>query len=103
MHKETVAWMKNNKIYIFFFFFILIKGLLWTWSIPPFFVSDELPHFAYTQYLVEEKAIPKNSGALLPLTTTMSEELSKASKLLQERHLIWSFSHMKHPSGGKEK
>ena len=95
MSNGITNWAKNNKIYIFFFFFVLIKGLLWTWSIPPFFVSDELPHFAYTQYLVEEKAIPKNTGALSPLVTTMSEELDKASKLLQERHLIWSFSHMK--------
>jgi len=95
MINKTKEWIKKNKLYILFFFFILIKGLIWTWSIPPFFVSDELPHFAYTQYLVEEKAIPKNSGELLPLVTTMSEELDKASALLQERHLIRSFSHMK--------
>ena len=62
MLKKLTEHIKNNKIYILFFLFILVKGLIWTWSIPPFLVSDELPHFAYTQYLVEEEKIPKNTG-----------------------------------------
>lgn len=91
---QIIKWIKDNKIFILFFFFILAKGLIWTWSIPPFFVSDELPHFAYAQYLVEEKEIPKNTGKIVPLVTTMSEELEKTSKLLQERHMIASLKHM---------
>lgn len=75
--------IKNNKIYILFFLFILVKGLIWTWAIPPFLAPDELPHFAYTQYLVEEKKIPKNTGKITPLTTTKSEELKEAAELLQ--------------------
>jgi len=30
MINKMIEWLKNNKIYIFFFLFILIKGLLWT-------------------------------------------------------------------------
>lgn len=97
MLREIIERIKNNKIFILFLFFVLVKGLIWTWSIPPFLAPDELPHFAYTQYLVEEKEIPKNTGKIAPLVTTMSEELEMAAKLTQERHLSISFSHMIYP------
>ncbi|TAN57976.1 DUF2142 domain-containing protein [Patescibacteria group bacterium] len=87
----------DKKIFLIFAIFTVIKGLLWIWSIPPFLAPDELPHFAYTQYLVEEKAIPKNTGKIMPLVTSMSEELEMASKLMQDRHLSISFSHMIFP------
>lgn len=89
------GWLKNNKIYIVFLFFIFIKGLLWVWSIPPFLTPDELPHFAYAQYLAEEKKIPKNSpGKISPLEPTLSEEAIKSSGLLQNDKTVLSLGHM---------
>lgn len=91
----------NKRLIILLGLFILTKGMIWTWSIPPFLAPDELPHFAYTQYLVEEKEVPKNTGTISPLTTSMSEELEMASKLMQDRHMSISFSHMVYPDDYK--
>lgn len=85
---ETMEWVKNNKIYIFFFFFILIKGLLWTLVIPPLRTPDEDAHFAYVQYLAEEKKVPRNIGKLKSTQLTTSEELEKTIQLIRESALM---------------
>lgn len=83
-------WLKNNRIYILFLAFALIKGIVWILIIPPFLFPDEPAHFAYTQYIVEEKKLPKNDGKLSPHLLSKSEELEKAINLIKNDYDIWS-------------
>ncbi|OWK27154.1 MAG: hypothetical protein US76_01070 [Parcubacteria group bacterium GW2011_GWA2_38_13b] len=83
-------WLITNKIYILFLAFALIKGVIWILIIPPFLFPDEPAHFAYTQYIVEEKNLPKNDGKLSPHLLSKSEELEEAINLIKNDYKIWS-------------
>lgn len=88
--KTMIIWIIKNKINLLFLFFVFTKGVVWILITPPFLFPDEPAHFAYTQYLIEEKNIPKNDGALSPDLLSKSEELDAAVKIVKEDFRIWS-------------
>ncbi len=90
------------KILFIFFFFIFIKGILWTWVIPPFMVPDESAHFAYTQYLVEEKQIPHNTVQPSVWNRSQSEELKQALELTENQDVILTTQHQSYYKVSKD-
>lgn len=87
----------HHKQFLLFFSFLIIKGLIWTWTIPPFFSPDEYAHFAYTQYIIEEKMIPVNEKAGKPTVMSMSEEVAMAQKIWTHK-IFLSTTHIPFPS-----
>jgi len=86
-----------NHTVLFFllcFVFTLLKGILWTWVIPPFMAPDESAHFAYTQYLVEERRIPKNTREFSVLHHAQSDELAQALALTENEQILLTTTHL---------
>ena len=78
--------LKTNSVILLVLILILVKELLFVMVIPLWQNHDELEHFAYTYYLVEEKAIPK-STARSHLELTLSPEMEQADKLLESNKI----------------
>lgn len=56
------------------FVFLAVKQLLFVISLPPWQGHDEPAHFSYTQYLVEKKKLPNQTGAVEAKTLSYSAE-----------------------------
>ncbi|MFH1206993.1 MAG: glycosyltransferase family 39 protein [Patescibacteria group bacterium] len=67
---------KNQRtlLLVAIFIFLAVKQLLFVISIPPWQGHDEPAHFSYTQYIVEEKKLPNQTGAIEPKTLSYSAE-----------------------------
>jgi hypothetical protein len=67
---------KNLKKFLLasIFLFLGIKQLMFVISLPPWQGHDEPAHFSYTQYLVEEKKLPNQTGAIEAKTLSYSAE-----------------------------
>lgn len=89
--------MKNfitgRKILLFFLFFILIKGTIWSGGISLFTLSDEITHFTYIQYLAEHKELPRSADVLAKLETS-SIDLRKTLKILEVDKTPLSDAHL---------
>jgi len=59
----------------------LIKGVFWTVAMPPLQGPDESSHFAYSQFMAEEGAIPRRGTSVSGLPP-YSDELRRAERLL---------------------
>ena len=75
-------FIKKHKVIISILFLILIKEIFLAAIIPLWQNNDEIEHFAYTYYLVEEGEMPVHTGGS-HLIITPSQELAKANELLQ--------------------
>ncbi|MDP2685179.1 MAG: glycosyltransferase family 39 protein [bacterium] len=74
-------FIKNHKIIIAILLLVFLKEILFAMIIPLWQNNDEIEHFAYTYYIVEEERLPiTTGGSQLELTT--SDELSKANQIL---------------------
>ncbi len=56
------------------FVFLAVKQLLFVFSVPAWQGHDEPAHFSYTQFLVEEKKLPNQSGTFEAKTLSYSHE-----------------------------
>ncbi|MFA5052140.1 MAG: DUF2142 domain-containing protein [Patescibacteria group bacterium] len=70
------------------FIFLLIKNILFVFSLPPWQGHDEPAHFSYTQYLVEEKKLPNQSGAFEAKTLSYSYEYAASEVATDSTRLM---------------
>jgi hypothetical protein len=61
--------------------FCLLKGLLWSITLPPLEGPDEGAHYAYAQFMAEDRAIPRRGASHAGLGP-YSPELDRANRLL---------------------
>lgn len=82
--------IKNNALILLVLLVILVKGIIFAMIIPLWQNHDEIEHFAYTQYLVEEKKIPVYQGTFKSHhDLTVSEEIAKADELLENSKISY--------------
>ncbi len=75
-------FFKNNRLLIILLAVIFIKEILFIIVVPLWQNNDEIEHFAYTQFIVEEGKLPiPRTGGHLDLT--QSPELAAANLLLE--------------------
>lgn len=83
------------------FLFIFFNELLYVFIIPPWQNHDEPAHFSYTQYLVEEKALPNNVGAIEPKTLSysmeyaISEQVTDATRMMDGQNKQFRLIHQR--------
>lgn len=93
-----------RRLIAIFLIFIIIKGIIWIFTIAVFTPSDETTHFSYTHYIATEKTIPRLDGNVAEKFNKNSFEIKKVHSDLEIENTALSTSHRNfNQSIGEEK
>ena len=81
---------RQTVILTIIFLFFAARQLFLVMTLPPWQNHDEPAHFFYTSYLVEEKKLPLQTGAIEPRTLSFSEEYAKSELITDTSRLMKS-------------